>query len=96
MKDTVREILRRMALGILQPRYCRYTEKHCIIEFGVICQLFKALSEAERAAVALCVYELFQESYFTYDKAWIKEDDEGDDGVVVSYSWPPQLVVRLE
>lgn len=85
-----------MALGILQPRYCRYTEKSCIIEFGVICQLFKALSEAERAEVALCVYELFQESYFTYDKAWIKEEDTDDDGVTVSYSYPPLLVVRLE
>ena len=94
-KDTVREMLRRLALGILPPRFCKYTDKDGTIEFGVICHVLRATSEVDRAKVADCVRELFEEGYFTYDKAWVNEtgDEEGEE---ISYSYPPKLVVRSE
>lgn len=94
-KETIREMLRRMKLGILQPRFCTYTEREGSIEFGVICHVFKATSEAERAEVALCVKELYGESHFDYKKEWITETSE-EDGEVITYSYPPKLVVQLE
>lgn len=95
MKDTVREMLRRLSLGILQPRFCSYTEKEGTIEFGVICHILKATSEADRSRVADCVKELFQESYFRYDKKWIVEEFE-EDGEMVTYTYPPILITTLE
>ena len=95
MKETIRELLRRMKLGILQPRFCSYTENEGTIEFGVVCNVFKALSEKERAEVAVCVKELFDEGQFQYKKDWITETEE-EDGEVIRYSYPPELTVRLE
>lgn len=95
MKDTIKELLHRMRLGILQPRFCSYTEKEGTIEFGVVCRIFKANSEAERASVAACVRDLFAEGAFMYDKPWIEEDSD-ENGEAVSYSYPPKLTVRLE
>ena len=94
-KDTVREMLRRMALGILPPRFCKYTDKDATIEFGVICHVLRASSEEDRSRVADCVRELFEEGYFTYPNAWVNETGE-EDGREVSYSFPPQLIVRSE
>ena len=95
LRDTIREMLRRLALGILPPRFCKYTDKDGTIEFGVICHVVRATSEADRAKVAYCVRDLFEEGYFTYDKPWIKETGE-EDGEVISYTYPPKLVVRSE
>ncbi|MBI3925401.1 MAG: hypothetical protein HY319_07680 [Armatimonadetes bacterium] len=91
-KETIRELLGRMRLGILPPRYCKYTDADATIEFGQICHLFKAISEAQRSEVALCVQELFEEGQFA-SKEWITEEDE--DGSP-SYRYPVQLVVPLE
>ena len=95
MKETIRELVHRLKLGILQPRYCSYTEKEGAVEFGVVCRLFKALSESERREVALCVRDLHEEGQFSYNKAWIKESSE-ENGEIIEYSYPPSLVVRLE
>jgi hypothetical protein len=94
-KDTVREMLRRLALGILPPRFCKYTDKDGTIEFGVICHVLRASSEADRSKVADCVRELFEEGYFTYPKDWVNETGE-EDGQEISYSYPLQLIVRSE
>jgi hypothetical protein len=84
-----------MQLGILHPRFCKYTERECIIEFGVICHILKATSGRARSKVADCVRELHGESYFEYPKAWIDETSE-EDGEEIVYSYPPKLVVRVE
>ncbi len=90
-KETIRELLQRLRLGILQPRYCEYTDTEGKIEFGVICHLFKAISEEERAEIADCVRELYEEGQFSA-KEWITEVNEDCD----SYRYPPILTVRLE
>lgn len=95
MKETIRELLRRMKLGILQPRFCTYTDREGIIEFGVICHILKASSEAERSKVADCVRELHQESYFIYPKDWLTETSE-ENGQEITYTYPPKLLVRQE
>lgn len=94
-KETLRELLRRMKLGILQPRFCKYSDTEGRIEFGVICNVFKALSERERAEIAVCVKELYDESFFSTKQDWITETEE-EDGETISYSYPPELIVRLE
>lgn len=93
MKETIREILRRMKLGILQPRFCQYTDRECIIEFSKICHILKATSEKERSKVADCVRELHDESYFVYPKDWVTETSE-EEGI--TYTYPPKLLTRLE
>ncbi len=95
MKDLIKQMLRRMSLGILPPRFCQYTDREGIIEFGVICHVLKATSEAERAKVADCVRELFEESYFIYPKPWVTEVSE-ENGVEITYSYPPKLLTRTE
>lgn len=95
MKETIQQVLRRIALGILPPRFCKYTDKDGAIEFGVICNLFKAMSEAERSRVADCVRELHEESYFQYKKDWITETSE-ENGEIITYTYPPYLIVRSE
>ena len=84
-----------MQLGILSPRFCKYTDREGIIEFGVICHVMKALSESDRSRVADCVRELFEESYFIYPKAWVTETSE-EDGETITYSYPPKLLTRTE
>jgi hypothetical protein len=95
MKDTVREMLRRLALGILPPRFCKYTDKDGAIEFGVICHVLRASSESDRSKVADCVRELFEEGYFTATSDWVNESGD-EDGKEISYSYPPKLIVRSE
>jgi hypothetical protein len=95
MKDLIKQMLRRMTLGILPPRFCKYTDREGIIEFGVICHVLKAVSERERAKVADCVRELFEESCFEYPKPWLTETSE-EDGMEITYSYPPKLLVRTE
>lgn len=91
-KSAIREILRRMELGIMQPRYCHYTENEAWIEFGVICHLFKAIGEADRFEIALCVKELFNEGLFNA-KDWVTEHGDDED---TTYTFPPRLYVSLE
>lgn len=95
MKDTIRELLRRLKLGILTPRFCSYTEREGTIEFGVVCHILKATSEIERSKVADCVRELHAESYFDYPKDWVTESSE-ENGEVITYTYPPKMITRLE
>ncbi|MCA9791606.1 MAG: hypothetical protein KC910_07410 [Candidatus Eremiobacteraeota bacterium] len=94
MKQTIRELLERMKVGVLQPRFCKYTDTEGIIEFGVICHLFKAITEAKRRDVAICCKELHDESLFRAKK-W-EQDGGEEDGEMISYSFPPHLIVTLE
>lgn len=84
-----------MSLGVLPPRFCKYTDREGIIEFAVICHILKATSEIERARVADAVKQLHAQNYFEYPKAWVTETSE-EDGVEISYTYPPKLLTRTQ
>lgn len=91
-KETIRQLLGRMRVGILQPRFCTYRDDEAFIEFGVVCNLFKALSETERAIIAGHVRKLHDEGEFYYRKDW-EESRTEEDGKVIFYKFPPLLCV---
>jgi hypothetical protein len=92
IKETLRQLLGRMKLGILPPRYCTYKDDEAYIEFGVVCNLFKALSEEERAIVAGHLRKLHDEGEFYYRKEWVESRSE-ENGKLVVYKYPPLLCV---
>ncbi len=91
-KETVRELLNRLRQGVLQPRFCSYTDTEGTIEFGKLCHIFRAVSEADRLEIALCVEELHGENAFRAKK-WV---EDGDEEAGIAYRYPPTLVVSLE
>lgn len=91
-KETIRQLLGRMKLGIFPPRYCTYKDEEAAIEFGVVCNIFRALSEEERALIASQVRKLHDEGEFYCRKEWIESRTE-EDGRVIAYRYPPVLCV---
>lgn len=92
MRETIRQLLGRMRLGILPPRFCTYKDDEAYIEFGVLCRLFKALSEEERAVVASHVRKLHDQGEFYYRQDW-EESRTEENGKMIAYRYPPLLCV---